>query len=86
MAWHRRVRPWVMPEIGATVGVWSIESTGGSLGAQYTTDLFFRLMAALALSPASWLDILPRLSVIGPMSSNHYLVYASIGLRYRFPL
>lgn len=86
VGWHRRVRPWLMPEVGATVGVWSIESTDESLGFEHTTDLFFRLAAALAISPARWLDILPRMSVIGPMSSNHYLVYASFGLRYRFPL
>jgi hypothetical protein len=86
IAWHRRPRPWIMPELGATAGLWSIESRGGSLGFTQTTDLFFRLTAALALSPAPWLDILPRMSVLGPMSSNAYLVYASIGLRYRFPL
>lgn len=86
VAWHRRPRPWVMPELGATVGVWSIESTGESLGYAHTTDLFFRFTAALALSPAPWIDILPRMSVMGPMSSNAYLFYASIGLRYRLPL
>jgi hypothetical protein len=86
VAWHRRARPWLMPELGATAGVWSIQSMGGSMGYALTTDLFFRFTAALALSPAPWIDILPRLSVMGPMSSNAYLFYASIGLRYRLPL
>jgi hypothetical protein len=81
MGWHRRPRPWLAPEVTATLGLWSIENPS----APDTADLFVRLAAGLAVSPTSWFDVVARLTVITPMSNNLYLGYATIGLRYRLP-
>jgi hypothetical protein len=82
LGWHRRPRPWFALEVGATAGLWYVRN----LGTDDTKDLFVRFSAGLAFSPTSWLDIVGRLSVSSPMSSDKYLMYASVGLRYRLPL
>ena len=82
LGWYRRPRPWLALEVGATAGLWYIRDLGGD----YTNDLFIRVSAGLAFSPTSWLDVVGRLSVISPMSSEKYIMYVSAGLRYRLPL
>jgi hypothetical protein len=82
LGWHRQVRPWLVPEVGATAGLWSMKN----MGFEDSTDLFLRLAAGLSFSPTSWLDVLARLSVISPMSRNVYLFHVAVGLRYRLPL
>lgn len=81
LGWSRRWRPWLAPEVTAAAGLWSIKTTYGQ-----TSDLFVKLTAGFAVSPAPWLDVLARLSVQNPMSSNDYVLYASAGLRYRLNL
>jgi hypothetical protein len=78
LGWSRRWRPWLAPEVTAAAGLWSIKTSYGQ-----TSDLFVKLTAGFAVSPAPWLDVLARLSVQNPMSSNDYVLYASAGLRYR---
>jgi hypothetical protein len=80
LGWRRPLRPWLTPELGATVGLWSRNDF------EQTTDLFVRLFAGLAASPTAWLDVLARLSVVNAMSDDQYLGYISVGLRYRLPL
>ena len=82
LGWHRQLRPWLTPEVGATAGLWSMEG----MDFADNVDLFIRLTAGVAFSPTSWLDILARLSLTGPMGRDRYFVHAAAGLRYRLPL
>jgi hypothetical protein len=82
LGWHHLPTPWLAAEVRATLGIWAM----GDATLHDTTDLFARLAGGLAASPTSWLDIVARVSVITPMSTNQYLAYASVGLRYRLPL
>jgi hypothetical protein len=96
---HYPLASWFSAEFDGTLGlqlytgrdvVYGATATGDLYPIYFTrsgqVDLFVRLNAGIALSAASWLDVLVGLNLhMDPGGDGHYLGAASVGLRCPLP-